>query len=115
MIRFASPISLALLAPLLVALSACGPAENDPAPGGVTVGESRALDEAAEMIEQGRLPEAVLNDGAQNAGATDQPLANQPQDGAEGEATPPAAPSSPSPAASSAPPTGAASTAAPTR
>lgn len=110
MIRFASPISLALLAPLLLTLSACGPAENDPAPGGVTVGEARALDEAAEMIEQGRLPEAVLNDGAQNAGATDQPA-----DSAKGEATPPAAPSSPSPAASSAPATGAASTAAATR
>ena len=109
MIRFAPPISPALLAPLLLALSACGPAENDPAPGGVTVGEARALDEAAEMIEQGRLPEAVLNDGAQNAGATDQPA-----DSAKGEATPPAA-SAPAPNASPAPPAGAASTAAATR
>ena len=111
MIRFAPLISPALLAPLLLALSACGPAENDPAPGGVTVGEARALDEAAEMIEQGRLPEAVLNDGAQNAGATGQPQANQPQDSAKGETTPPAASSTPSPATSSAPPTGTASTA----
>ena len=109
MIRFASPISPALLTPLLLALCACGPAENDPAPGGVTVGEARALDEAAEMIEQGRLPEAVLNDGAQNASATDQPAGS-----AQGEATPPAA-SAPAPATSSAPATGVASTAAPTR
>ncbi len=37
-------------------LAACGPADNEPGPGGVTVGEARALDEAAEMIEQKRLP-----------------------------------------------------------
>jgi len=43
------------LAPLLV-LAACGPSENDPGPGGVTVGEAKALDEAAEMIEQRRQP-----------------------------------------------------------
>ena len=35
----------------LSALS-CGPAENDPGPGGVTVGEARALDEAAEMLDE---------------------------------------------------------------
>lgn len=39
-------------------LAACGPADNEPGPGGVTVGESRALDEAAEMIEAKRLPQA---------------------------------------------------------
>jgi len=37
-------------------LTACGPADNEPGPGGVTVGEARALDEAAEMIEAKRLP-----------------------------------------------------------
>jgi hypothetical protein len=37
----------------LVLLAACGGKnDNDPGPGGVTVGEARALDEAAEMIEQ---------------------------------------------------------------
>lgn len=41
-------------------LTACGSAENDPGPGGVTVGEAQALDEAAEMIEQQRLPEGAL-------------------------------------------------------
>ncbi len=39
-------------------LFACGPAENDPGPGGVTVGEAKALDEAAEMLdERNTLPE----------------------------------------------------------
>jgi hypothetical protein len=37
-------------------LSACG-SDDDPGPGGVTVGEARALDEAAEMLEQQRLPD----------------------------------------------------------
>jgi len=49
------PIAFALLA-----LTACGKADNEPGPGGVTVGEAKALDEAAEMIEAERLPaEAV--------------------------------------------------------
>ena len=37
-------------------LVACGPAENDPGPGGVTVGEARALDEAAEMLDERNAP-----------------------------------------------------------
>ncbi len=45
---------------IVAALAACGPADNDPGPGGVTVGEARALDEAAEMIEAGRLPAEAL-------------------------------------------------------
>ena len=45
----------ALLA-LPLFLAACGPSDSDPGPGGVTVGEARALDEAAEMLEQQRLP-----------------------------------------------------------
>jgi len=40
-----------------LALAGCGAGDNDPGPGGVTVGEARALDEAAEMLEQQRLPE----------------------------------------------------------
>jgi len=40
---------------MAVLLSAsCGPGENDSGPGGVTVGEARALDDAAEMLEQRR-------------------------------------------------------------
>lgn len=48
------------LAPLLalccLALAACGPGENDPGPGGVTVGEAKALDEAAAMLDAQRSP-----------------------------------------------------------
>ena len=43
-----------------VLVSACSPSDNDPGPGGVTLGEARALDEAAEMIEQRRIPADVL-------------------------------------------------------
>lgn len=45
-------VSASALAALSFALAACGPAENDPGPGGVTVGEARALDEAAEMLDE---------------------------------------------------------------
>ena len=51
----------ALALPAITALlAACGPSDNDPGPGGVTVGEARALDEAAEMIEERRIPADVL-------------------------------------------------------
>jgi hypothetical protein len=39
---------------LLAALTACGPSDSDPGPGGVTVGEARALDEAAAMLDERR-------------------------------------------------------------
>ncbi len=44
----------------LAALTACGPSDADPGPGGVTVGEAKALDEAAEMLEKRRLPPEAL-------------------------------------------------------
>ena len=37
-------------------ISGCGPAENDPGPGGVTVGEAKALDEAAAMLDERNAP-----------------------------------------------------------
>lgn len=54
------------LAPLLpvIALAACGPNETDPGKGGVTVAEERALDEAAEMLEQRRLPPEAFETAA---------------------------------------------------
>jgi hypothetical protein len=52
-----------VLAGALLLLSACGQHDTDPGPGGVTVGEARALDEAAEMIEARRLPEEALATG----------------------------------------------------
>lgn len=48
----------------LMALAACSKADNEPGPGGVTMGEARALDEAAEMIEAQRLPAAALTPAA---------------------------------------------------
>ena len=41
---------------ILAGLAACGPAQNDPGPGGVTVGEAKALDEAAEMLDERNAP-----------------------------------------------------------
>ena len=41
---------------LTLALAACGKPDNAPGPGGVTVGEARALDDAAEMIESENPP-----------------------------------------------------------
>ena len=59
---------------LLLPLAACGPNDTDPGPGGVTVAEARALDEAAEMVEARRLPpEALEEEGTAPAGA---PAAN---------------------------------------
>ena len=42
------------LLPLL--LASCGPGANDPGPGGVTVGEAKALDDAAAMLDARRSP-----------------------------------------------------------
>lgn len=42
-----------------LALSACG-SDADPGPGGVTVGEARALDEAAAMLDERRPPAEIL-------------------------------------------------------
>ena len=56
---------LALLPLALIA--ACGPSDSDPGPGGVTVGEARALDEAAEMLEQRRLPPEALPSASPSA------------------------------------------------
>ncbi|HUQ13791.1 MAG TPA: hypothetical protein VM055_05895 [Novosphingobium sp.] len=45
-----------LLIPLLagLALAGCAKGDNEPGPGGVTVGEARALDEAAAMLDERR-------------------------------------------------------------
>jgi hypothetical protein len=60
-LRRARPLAIpALIALALVALAGCGKADNDPGPGGVTVGEARALDEAAAMLEAKRLPPEAL-------------------------------------------------------
>lgn len=50
----------ALIPLLLLSLAAC---DSGPSPtaGGITPDEARALDEAAEMVESRRLPEAVVS------------------------------------------------------
>ncbi len=37
---------------LVLALSACGPASNDPGPGGVSVEDAQALDAAADKLDR---------------------------------------------------------------
>ena len=71
------PIALVPFALPFALLGGCGPSDTDPGPGGVTVGEARALDEAAEMIEQRRLPPEALET------PTEQPTGTDPA--AEGE------------------------------
>lgn len=52
---------------LLVPLAGCGPAESDPGPGGVTVGEAKALDDAAAMLDERRLPPEALPEAPSSA------------------------------------------------
>jgi len=56
---------LALLAGAL--LAGCGQNDTDPGPGGVTRGEARALDDAAEMLDEQQLPEDALSSPAPSA------------------------------------------------
>ncbi|MDE2560828.1 MAG: hypothetical protein KGL48_01150 [Sphingomonadales bacterium] len=60
-------LSLALMA--VAALAACGSKDTDPGPGGVTVGEARTLDEAAEMLDARQLPPPAGQPGAQASDA----------------------------------------------
>lgn len=57
------PITALSLVVFPLALAACEPSGTDPGPGGVTVDEAKALDEAAEMLEQRRLPDEALPEG----------------------------------------------------
>lgn len=61
--RLASPYALPLLA--AIALAGCSRTDNEPGPGGVTVGEAKALDDAAEMLE------SRDSDDAQRAAVSD--------------------------------------------
>jgi len=60
---------------LVVLLAGCGPGDTDPGPGGVTVGEARALDEAAEMLDEQRLPQEALPPAEPGETATPEPEA----------------------------------------
>ena len=63
----AATLPVSLYAFLL--LTGCGSGDNDPGPGGVTVGEARALDEAAEMLDEQRLPPEALPEKGEPAPA----------------------------------------------
>lgn len=52
-----------LIAAAFLALAGCGEPDNATGPGGVTVGEARALDDAAEMIEGQKLPPELASPG----------------------------------------------------
>ncbi len=56
---------------ILTGLVACGPAPNDPGPGGVTVGEAKALDEAAKMLDERNAAPDITENGASDAAATE--------------------------------------------
>lgn len=80
-LRYGQAMTRAPIALLPLLLAACGPAGNDPGPGGVTVDEAKALDQAAEMLEERRLPDealskpAVEGEPAPNNGAEPEPAA----------------------------------------
>lgn len=57
---------IAILA-LAMIVTACKPADNEPGPGGVTVGEAAMLDEAADMVEAKRLPRAGPEDSPEES------------------------------------------------
>jgi hypothetical protein len=60
-------LRLTLAAALGLALAACG-REQASAPGGVTPAEAEALENAADMLEQRRIPpEAVVSEAAPSA------------------------------------------------
>ena len=48
--------------PLILLLSACGPAPTDPGPGGVSVEDAKALDEAAARLEEEQADPPALAD-----------------------------------------------------
>lgn len=63
----------ALILGLAIALASCGKPDNAPGPGGVTVGEAKALDEAAEMLDAQRLPESAAQPPVPRQGASATP------------------------------------------
>ena len=56
-----APVRCCALLAACLSLAACDGAGGS-APGAVSEGEARALDEAAEMLDQQRLPDAALPD-----------------------------------------------------
>lgn len=59
-------------------LAACDKPDNAPGPGGVSMGEARALDRAAEIIEERQVQVPPPESGDATAGASDADNAPQP-------------------------------------
>ncbi|MEM7779553.1 MAG: hypothetical protein AAF697_04065 [Pseudomonadota bacterium] len=73
--RPASRAGLAYTALLpVILLSACDAGGASGGPGAVSEGEARALDEAAEMLEERRLRDGVLPETGAESAATEQSL-----------------------------------------
>jgi len=72
---FGGMLKIVAVSACVLAAVSCGAAENDPGPGGVTVGEARALDEAAEMLDERKADPASAAAGDQNT--ADQNTADQ--------------------------------------
>ena len=69
------PFAAALVLALPLALTACGD-ERASAPGGVSPGEAKALEDAASMLDERKLPpEALVTDGAADGPAASPPAA----------------------------------------
>lgn len=47
---------------LVLLLAACGPADTDPGPGGLTVEDAKALDEAAARLEEQQADPKTLSE-----------------------------------------------------
>ena len=62
------PRQALIAAAALLVLAGCSKPDNAAGPGGVTVGEAKALDEAAEKLDANRVPDAA----AQQAPAAQQ-------------------------------------------
>lgn len=72
---FGGMLKIVAVSACALAAVSCGAADNDPGPGGVTVGEARALDEAAEMLDERKADPASAAAGDQNT--ADQNTADQ--------------------------------------
>ena len=78
--------AIAILPLSLLLLAGCGPANNDPGPGGVSVSEAEAVDAAAEIIESRRLPgDALPQTGGDNAPLPPERPQNEETSGGEAE------------------------------
>ena len=59
------PAAMLRLTPLILLLAACDDTGSQPGPGGVTIGEAKALDDAATMLEEQGKAEAEFAPAAE--------------------------------------------------